>query len=53
LLIVVSAPAIAVATGVFVTTVMARGGSTAPAALLPPLMPRSTNPKMADIKQND
>jgi hypothetical protein len=38
LLIVGSAPAIAVASGVFVATVAARGGSAAPAALLPPLM---------------
>ncbi len=37
LLIVGSAPAIAVAAGVFVATVVARGGSAAPAALLPPL----------------
>jgi hypothetical protein len=35
LLIVGSAPAIAVATGVFTATVAARGGSVAPAALLP------------------
>jgi hypothetical protein len=37
LLIVVSAPAIAVVAGVFVATVVAHDGSTAPAALLPPL----------------
>jgi hypothetical protein len=37
LLIVGSVPAIAVAAGVFVATEMARGGSAAPAALLPPL----------------
>jgi hypothetical protein len=40
LLIVGSAPAIAVAAGVFVATVAVHGGSAAPAALLPPLMPR-------------
>ncbi len=37
LLIVGSAPAIAVAAGVFVATVAVRGSSAAPATLLPPL----------------
>ncbi len=39
LLIVGSTPAIAVATGVFVATMAARGGSAGPAALLSPLTP--------------
>jgi hypothetical protein len=38
LLIIGSAPASAVAASVFVATVAVRGGSAAPAALLPPLM---------------
>jgi hypothetical protein len=38
LLIVGSAPAIAVAASVFVATMAACGGSATPAALLPPLM---------------
>jgi hypothetical protein len=40
LLIVVCAPAITVATGVFVATMAAHGGSAVPATLLPLLMPR-------------
>jgi hypothetical protein len=50
LLIVGGAPAIAVATGVFIATMAARGGSKAPAALLLPLTPQCRQTSAAATK---